>query len=79
MRTGIIECYEPPVYSFAKYSEAKTFVFIGNFSEDRQFVATHPFHEAGICGKKTDLPRGKTINFDRGRVLVGPFEYLWLV
>jgi len=79
MQTGIIECCEPAVYSFAKYNDGQTFIFIGNFCEDRQFIDTRPFRDAGIYGHKTDLPQGKTVDFDQERILAGPFEYLWLV
>ncbi len=78
IRPEIIECYEHPVYSYAKYHYGQVFIFIGNFSEDRQFVNTQPFRDKGIYGRRTDLFQGKTVDFDCGSVLLGPYEYLWL-
>lgn len=74
----IIECHEQAVYCFVKYHEGQIFIFIGNFSEDRQFIHPNPFHANGIFGKKTDLIQGKTVDFNSDRILVGPFECLWL-
>jgi len=54
------------------------FIFIGNFSEDRQFVSTQPFQEKGILGNKTDLSQGKAVDFSRDYIQGGPFKYLWL-
>jgi amylosucrase len=75
----IIEPYEKAVYSFAKYHDGQVFVFIGNFSEDRQFINPRPFHDNGIYGLKTDLVQGKTVDFNRDNLLLGPFEFVWLV
>ncbi len=74
----IIECYEFPVYCFVKYHYDQILIFIANYSEDRQFVNTDPFHGAGIFGQKTDLISGKIVDLNHDRVLLGPFEYLWL-
>jgi hypothetical protein len=74
----IIECYENPVYSFVKYHHDDALVFLGNYSEDRQWVDTNAFHGVGIFGKKIDLISGKTVDFNNDRILLGPFEYLWI-
>lgn len=74
----IIECYENPVYSFVKYHHDDALIFLGNYSEDRQWIDTNAFHGAGVFGKKTDLISGKTVDFNNDRILLGPFEYLWL-
>ena len=74
----IVECYEPAVYSFAKYHADEMLLFLANYSEDRQFVNTNAFHTVGIFGPKIDLITGKTVDFNNDRILLGPYEYLWL-
>jgi amylosucrase len=74
----IIECYEISLYSFVKYHFDDVLIFLGNYCEDRQWVDTSPFHGSGIFGRKTDLFSGKTVDFNHDRILLGPFEFLWL-
>lgn len=78
IHTKVIECYEQAVYSFVKYHYGQIFIFIGNFSEDRQFINTNAFHANGIFSQKNDIVQGKTVDFNNDRVLVGPYEFLWL-
>lgn len=75
----MIEPFEPAVYSFVRYFQKESFIFLGNYSEDRQWVHSQAFHQVGIYGKKTDLITGKTVDFSKERILLGPYEYLWLV
>ncbi len=74
----IVECHEQAVYSFVKYQEGELLVFLGNYSDDRQFIDTNAFHSIGIFGRKTDLITGKTVDFSHDRILLGPYEYVWL-
>ena len=74
----MIECQERPIYSFVKFLGKEAFLFIGNYSEDRQFVQSSVFHGMGLFGARTDLISGKTVQLNQERILLGPFEYLWL-
>lgn len=74
----VIECQERPIYSFVKYLGSEIFLFIGNYSEDRQFVQSSAFHGMGLFGTHTDRISGKTVQLNQDRILLGPFEYLWL-
>lgn len=74
----IIECYEQAIYSFIKYHEGEQLIFLGNFSDDRQLLDTNAFHSVGIFGQKTDLITGKQVDFSHDRILLGPYEYVWL-
>lgn len=77
--TRMIECFESAVYSFVKYLQKESFVFLGNYSEERKWVHSEAFQQVGIYGKKTDLITGKTVDFSKEQILLGPYEYLWLV
>ncbi|MDD2534165.1 MAG: alpha-amylase family protein [Eubacteriales bacterium] len=74
----VIECYEPAVYCFAKYLADESLIILCNFSDDRQLIDTHALHSVGIFGSKTDLITGKTVDFTNDRILLGPYEYVWL-
>jgi amylosucrase len=75
----IISTSTNAVYSFMKQHDTQTLICLYNFSEDRQFFSSHPYRTYGISGIKEDLITGKRVNFDYETILLGPYEYVWLV
>lgn len=67
------------VYCFSKSYHEQHFIGLFNFSEDKQFVDTLSFRNNGIHGAYRDLLSGKEVQFNEGQVLLGPYEYLWLI
>lgn len=67
------------IYSFMKTEGSKQLLCLFNFSEDRQIIATHEFRYHGIHSTKEDLMTGKKINFDHHQIVLGPYEYVWLI
>jgi len=46
-----------------------------NFSEDRQWFYTSDLKRYGIEGEYLEMLQGKTISFDKERILMGPYEF----
>ncbi len=46
-----------------------------NLSEDRQWVNTSDLRRNGVEGEYSELLQGKTISFDEGKILMGPYEF----
>ena len=72
-----IGCREYPVYSFLKSKRDQNLVFLGNYCEDRLLLDPEPFRQEGFT-LLTDLITGKQVDFSQDRILLGPYEYLWL-
>lgn len=79
LSTYSIELHKRQVLGTFKTDEDRTLVCLYNFSEDRQFIDSRAVHEAANGSGLTDLITGKRINPHADQILLGPYEYLWLV
>ncbi|PKM93939.1 MAG: alpha-amylase [Firmicutes bacterium HGW-Firmicutes-1] len=79
IRVKTIETTNKSVFSFYKVKDDKTFIGIFNFSEDRQAIDTKVFTNQGLAFTMKDLIQGKTIESSSEKILVGPYEFLWLM
>ena len=52
---------------------------LANFSEHEQWVEADRFDWFGLPGEMEDLVTGRKIRSYKNRILLGPYEYLWLV
>ncbi len=63
---------------FGFHRENKMMV-LANFSEHEQWVDANRFSWFGLPGEMTDLLTGRPIRSYNNSILLGPYEYLWLV
>lgn len=63
---------------FGFHKENKMMV-LANFSEKEQWVDANRFNWFGLPGEMQDLLTGRPIRSYNNQVLLGPYEYLWLV
>ncbi len=63
---------------FGFHRENKMMV-LANFSEQEQWVDANRFGWFGLPGDMTDLLTGRPVRSYDNAVLLGPYEYLWLV
>lgn len=52
---------------------------LANFSEHEQWINADRFDWFGLPGEMEDLITGRKIRSYKNRILLGPYEYLWLV
>ena len=52
---------------------------LANFSEQEQWVDADRFSWFGLPGEMTDLLTGRPVRSYNNQILLGPYEYLWLV
>ena len=52
---------------------------LANFSENEQWVDANRFNWFGLPGEMHDLLTGRPIRSYNNQILLGPYEYLWLV
>ncbi|PKM49635.1 MAG: alpha-amylase [Firmicutes bacterium HGW-Firmicutes-7] len=74
-----IETDNIALYSFYKVGNDENLIGIFNFSEDRQLMDTKAFTNQGLTFPKQDLIQGKVIDSSMDKILVGPYEFLWLM
>ena len=63
---------------FGYHKENKMMV-LANFSEQEQWVDANTFSWFGLPGEMHDLITGRPIRSYDNRILLGPYEYVWLV
>ena len=63
---------------FGFHKENKMMV-LANFSEREQWVDANRFNWFGLPGEMHDLLTGRPIRSYNNQILLGPYEYLWLV
>ncbi len=63
---------------FGSHKRDKIMV-LANFSEHEQWVEADRFDWFGLPGEMEDLVTGRKIRSYKNRILLGPYEYLWLV
>ncbi len=63
---------------FGYHKENKMMV-LANFSEHEQWVDANMFSWFGLPGEMHDLITGRPIRSYDNRILLGPYEYVWLV
>lgn len=71
-----VDLDNPAVFGFHK--ENKMMV-LANFSEKEQWVDANRFNWFGLPGEMRDLLTGRPIRSYNNQILLGPYEYLWLV
>lgn len=63
---------------FGYHKENKMMV-LANFSEQEQWVDANRFNWFGLPGEMHDLLTGRPVRSYNNQILLGPYEYLWLV
>jgi amylosucrase len=63
---------------FCFHKEDKMLV-LANFSEHEQWVDSRAFDWFGLPGEMSDLITGRPVRSYNNHILLGPYEYLWLV
>lgn len=79
IRMKTIETGNISVYCFYKKNQEETFIGLFNFSEERQFIDKYRLTSQGFSFPKQDLLQGKVIEEEVDRILLGPYEFLWLI
>lgn len=54
-------------------------IMLANFSEQEQWVNTYRFNWFGLKEELTDAITERKINLNDNQILLGPYEYLWLM
>ncbi|NDO45631.1 alpha-amylase family protein [Clostridium sp. MD294] len=54
-------------------------IMLANFSEQEQWVDTYRFNWFGLKEELTDAITARKINLNDNQILLGPYEYLWLM
>jgi amylosucrase len=52
---------------------------LANFSEHEQWVDSRAFDWFGLPGEMSDMITGRPVRSYNNHILLGPYEYLWLV
>ena len=60
------------------YHRENKMMMLANFSEHEQWVDANTFSWFGLPGEMADLLTGRPIRTYDNRILLGPYEYLWL-
>ena len=76
LRSTPVDTWNHAVFGFHK--ENKMMV-LANFSEKEQWVDADSFSWFGLPGEMTDLIQGRQIRTYQNQILLGPYEYLWLI
>lgn len=71
-----VDTQNPAVFGFHK--EDKMMV-LGNFSDQVQWVDTKTFDWFGLPGEMHDMIQGRPIRSYNNHIMLGPYEFLWLV
>lgn len=66
------------VFAFKKQHNNENLLVLGNFSENPVYLDTYTLHNEGLTGTMTDLLQGKKVNLDNEKIVIGPYECLWL-
>lgn len=71
-----VDTWNHAVFGFHK---GDRMMVLANFSEQEQWVEADSFSWFGLPGEMTDLIQGRPVMTYHNRILLGPYEYLWLV
>lgn len=69
---------EKSIFSFKKRSDNEELLVLSNFSESPIYIKTQELFKEGFFGQLTDLLQGKVVDLSEEKILVGPYECLWL-
>lgn len=69
---------EKSIFSFKKRSHNEELLVLSNFSENPVYVKTQELFKEGFFEQLTDLLQGKVVDLTEEKILVGPYECLWL-
>ncbi|MDO4294977.1 MAG: alpha-amylase family protein [bacterium] len=61
------------------YHKENKMMFLANFSETEQWVEASYFDWFGLPGEMHDMLTGRPIRSYNNRILLGPYEYIWLI
>lgn len=76
LRSIPVDTWNRAVFGFHK---GDRMMVLANFSEQEQWVEADSFSWFGLPGEMTDLIQGRPVMTYHNRILLGPYEYLWLV
>lgn len=76
LKASPVDTWNPAVFGFHK--EDKMMV-LGNFSDEVQWVDAASFDWFGLPGEMHDLIQGRPVRSYNNRIMLGPYEFLWLV
>lgn len=76
LRSTPVDLGNPAVFGFHKENRM---MVLANFSEQEQWVDADRFSWFGLPGEMSDLLTGRPVRSYQNRILLGPYEYLWLV
>lgn len=79
VKMNTIETSNLSIYCFYKKYKDHLFVGIFNFSEERQFIEKKVLMNHDILFPMQDLIQGKMIGQQLDNILIGPYEFLWLM
>lgn len=71
-----VDTWNHAVFGFHK---GDRMMVLANFSEQEQWVEADSFSWFGLPGEMTYLIQGRPVMTYHNRILLGPYEYLWLV
>ena len=76
IKSDLVDLGNQAVFGF--HRENKMMV-LANFSEQEQWVDANRFNWFGLPGEMKDLLTGRPVRSYNNEVLLGPYEYLWLI
>lgn len=76
LKSDPVDLENSSVFGFHKSNKM---MVLANFSEREQWVSTNRFDWFGLPGEMEDLLTGRPIRSYHNRILLGPYEYVWLV
>ena len=71
-----VDTWNNAVFGFHKENKM---MILANFSESEQWVDAGSFDWFGLPGEMQDMITGRPVRSYHNRILLGPYEYLWLV
>lgn len=71
-----VDTWNPAVFGFHKGDKM---MVLANFSDEVQWVDASSFSWFGLPGEMHDLIQGRPVMTYHNRIMLGPYEFLWLV
>lgn len=76
LKSSPVDLGNPSVFGFHKENRM---MVLANFSEREQWVDANRFNWFGLPGEMHDLLTDRPVRSYNNQILLGPYEYLWLV
>lgn len=74
-----IDTWNKHIYCATHRINGQRMIQLYNFSEDRQFVSTVPLNFIGHGAVLKDIITGKMVDLSKENLLMGPYEFMWLM